>query len=329
MKKVSFLVIVSLLILALFGCSHSESVSEADYPAFTGTVSEVWEHSLMIDVTEGDILASSDCVIATFPEAIGIDAAVGDEVQAWYDGDIMESYPAQVNAVSYEIVQAGAAEEITVEGESAEAEIPRYYEEESGTEDAGIDAAGEAAASDEVSAQAAQLLAAMTLEEQIYQMFIVTPEQITGVSVATRAGSATEEALKTHPVGGLVYFADNLVTREQCSEMIANSQSYSKVGLFIAADEEGGTVARIGNNSAMGTTSFPSMKTIGDNGDAEEARNVGYTIGTEIRELGFNLDFAPVADVNSNPDNPVIGDRSFGTDAALVSEMVSAAVQGF
>ncbi|MCD8096604.1 MAG: DUF3221 domain-containing protein [Lachnospiraceae bacterium] len=326
MKKVSFLVIVSLLILALFGCAHSESVSEADYPAFTGTVSEVWEYSLMIDVTEGDILASSDCVIATFPEAIGIDAAVGDEVQVWYDGDIMESYPAQVNAVSYEIVQAGAAGEITEE-ESVEAEIPRYYEEESDTEDTGNDAAGETTEDDEVSAQAVQLLAAMTLEEQIYQMFIVTPEQITGVSVATWAGSATEEALQAHPVGG--HFADNLVTREQCSEMIANSQSYSKIGLFIAVDEEGGTVARIGNNSAMGTTSFPSMKTIGDSGDVEEARNVGYTIGSEIRELGFNLDFAPVADVDSNPDNPVIGDRSFGTDAALVSEMVSAAVQGF
>ncbi len=177
--------------------------------------------------------------------------------------------------------------------------------------------------------QAAQLLATMTLEEQIYQMFIVTPEQITGVSVATQAGSATEEALQTYPVGGIVYFADNIVTREQCSEMIANSQSYSKIGLFIAVDEEGGTVARIGNNSAMGTTSFPNMKAIGDSGDAQEAWNVGYTIGTEIGELGFNLDFAPVADVDSNPDNPVIGDRSFGTDAALVSEMVQAEVQGF
>ncbi|MCC8164455.1 MAG: hypothetical protein LIO86_15150, partial [Lachnospiraceae bacterium] len=177
--------------------------------------------------------------------------------------------------------------------------------------------------------QAAQLLATMTLEEQIYQMFIVTPEKITGVSVATQAGSATEEALQTYPVGGIVYFADNIVTREQCSEMIANSQSYSKIGLFIAVDEEGGTVARIGNNSAMGTTSFPNMKAIGDSGDAQEAWNVGYTIGTEIGELGFNLDFAPVADVDSNPDNPVIGDRSFGTDAALVSEMVQAEVQGF
>lgn len=187
----------------------------------------------------------------------------------------------------------------------------------------------ESAESLTIEEQAARLLASMTLEEQIYQMFIVTPEQITGVSVATQAGSATEEALQTYPVGGIVYFADNIVTREQCSEMIANSQSYSKVGLFIAVDEEGGTVARIGNNSAMGTTSFPNMKAIGDSGDAKEAWNVGYTIGMEIGELGFNLDFAPVADVDSNPDNPVIGDRSFGTDAALVSEMVQAEVQGF
>ncbi|MCD8362731.1 MAG: glycoside hydrolase family 3 protein [Lachnospiraceae bacterium] len=213
----------------------------------------------------------------------------------------------------------------------AEDETPEQVtqsDEEQSVEEA-AEPTEESAESLTIEEQAARLLASMTLEEQIYQMFIVTPEQITGVSVATQAGSATEEALQTYPVGGIVYFADNIVTREQCSEMIANSQSYSKVGLFIAVDEEGGTVARIGNNSAMGTTSFPNMKAIGDSGDAKEAWNVGYTIGMEIGELGFNLDFAPVADVDSNPDNPVIGDRSFGTDAALVSEMVQAEVQGF
>ncbi|MCD8241431.1 MAG: DUF3221 domain-containing protein [Lachnospiraceae bacterium] len=327
MKQAFCIVIISLFTLTLFGCSHSENAGGADYPAFIGMVSGVWEHSLMLDVTEGDILASSDCVIAVFPEAIGIEAAVGDQVQVWYEGDIMESYPAQVNAVSYEIVQTGQAEkdEKTAQEDLQVAEED-IVPEEALTADEGPEASGVSPAIEE---QAAQLLSAMSLEEQIYQMFIVTPEQITGVSIATRAGSATEEALQTYPVGGLVYFADNIVTREQCSEMIANSQSYSKIGLFIAVDEEGGSVARIGNNSAMGTTSFPSMKTIGDTGDTQKAWNVGYTIGTEIRELGFNLDFAPVADVDSNPDNPVIGDRSFGTDAARVSEMVSAAVRGF
>lgn len=180
-----------------------------------------------------------------------------------------------------------------------------------------------------IAARAQELLDSMTLEEQVYQMFIVTPETLTGVSTATRAGTTTRSALQSHPVGGLVYFAANILSPEQCTTMIANTQSYSKIGLFIAVDEEGGRVARIGNNSAMGTTSFPSMSEIGSSGDTASAYAVGSTIGTEIAQFGFNLDFAPVADVNSNPNNTVIGDRAFGSDPDLVAEMVAAAVQGF
>lgn len=88
-------------------------------------------------------------------------------------------------------------------------------------------------------------------------------------------------------------------------------------------------MARIGKNSAMGTTSFPSMSDIGSTGDVSKAYEVGSTIGTEIAQFGFNLDFAPVADVNSNPNNTVIGDRSFGSDPEAVAEMVASAVQGF
>ncbi len=180
-----------------------------------------------------------------------------------------------------------------------------------------------------VEEQAQAIMASMTLEEQIYQMFIVAPEQLTGVSVQTQAGSTTQAALEKYPVGGIVFFAANLQTRSQVSTMISNMQSYSEIGLFIAVDEEGGTVARIGNNSSLGTTSFPNMKTIGNSGDTSKAYHVGYTIGSEIAQLGFNLDFAPVADVDSNPDNPVIGNRAFSSDASVAASMVSAAVKGF
>jgi beta-N-acetylhexosaminidase len=182
-------------------------------------------------------------------------------------------------------------------------------------------------AEDESRQCAEALLAEMTLDEKIYQLFIVTPEQLTNYSgTVTQAGERTETALQEKPVGGIIYFASNLETPEQVTEMIENSQSYSKIGLFVAVDEEGGTVARLGNNPAMGTTSFPDMASIETTG---EAYQVGYTIGTELSQLGFNLDFAPVADVNSNPDNPVIGNRSFGSDPNTVGEMVSACVSGF
>ncbi len=99
--------------------------------------------------------------------------------------------------------------------------------------------------------------------------------------------------------------------------------------MFTGIDEEGGSVSRVSCNSGMGTTEFPSMLTVGNSGDVNKAYEVGYTIGTECTELGFNLDFAPVADIYSNPDNTVIADRAFGTDATVVSDMVESCVKGF
>lgn len=147
--------------------------------------------------------------------------------------------------------------------------------------------------------------------------------------MVTQAGESFGTALQDCPVGGMILFAKNLKNRNQCIEMISDFQSYSRLGLFVGTDEEGGTVERVGCNSAMGGTSFPDMGTIGATGDTEQAYQVGFQIGTELAELGFNLDFAPVADVNSNPDNPVIGTRSFSSDPKLAAEMVEACVKGF
>ncbi len=176
--------------------------------------------------------------------------------------------------------------------------------------------------------QAAEILAGMTLEERIYQMFIVTPEQLTGVGQVVSAGETTRQALQNYPVGGIIYMGPNIVDPNQVTEMIANTQSYSKLGLFISVDEEGGRVDRLGSNSAMGTTSFPAMMTVGASG-TEAAYNAGLTIGNDIQKFGFNLDFAPVADVYSNSANTVIGDRAFSTDPLEAAELVSAAVKGF
>ncbi len=173
---------------------------------------------------------------------------------------------------------------------------------------------------------AEKLLSEMTLREKIYQMFIVTPEQITGVGTAVQAGEATRKGLENYPVGGIIYFASNIQSPSQCTDMIKNTQSFSKIPLFIAVDEEGGIVARLGANPAMGTTKIGNMSEVKS---ADEAYNVGLTIGGDIKRFGFNLDFAPVADVNSNPANPVIGVRSFGSSPETVGEYVSSAVKGF
>ena len=171
-------------------------------------------------------------------------------------------------------------------------------------------------------------LAEMTLSEKVYQMMFVTPESITGVATVVRAGETSKEALKNHPVGGIVYFTENFETREQTAEMLKNIQKFSKIPLFIGVDEEGGRVARLSSNKNMGVTSHPSMLTIGQTKDTGKAYEIGKTLGKELSELGFNVDFAPVADVVANNENTEIGDRSFGSDATLVSDMVSSVVKG-
>lgn len=172
------------------------------------------------------------------------------------------------------------------------------------------------------------IIAEMNLSEKICQMFILTPEQLVddAVDPVVAAGQITSDALANYPVGGIVYFAKNLVNREQTTEMLSNIQSFSKIPLFLCVDEEGGSVSRIAKNPSFGTTVFDDMGTIST---VEEAENVGRTIGKELRGLGFNLDFAPVADVNSNPNNPVIGARAFSDDPEIAASMVSACVKGF
>lgn len=172
------------------------------------------------------------------------------------------------------------------------------------------------------------LLEEMSLRDKVYQMMFVTPESITGVGNVVSAGETTQKALEKYPVGGIVYFARNFETREQTIDMLSKTQSYSKIPLFMGVDEEGGPVARLSSNKAMGVTSHPPMLTIGETNDPSKAYEVGLTLGKELVEFGFNVDFAPVADVLVNSKNTEIGNRSFGSDPGVVSAMVSECVKG-
>lgn len=171
-----------------------------------------------------------------------------------------------------------------------------------------------------------ETLAGMTLHEKVCQMMFVTPEELTGEDGVTVAGDATRQALENYPVGGIVYFAKNLESQDQVKEMIDNSQKYSSIGLFVATDEEGGVVNRL--MDTVGTTYIGSMYYYKDDGD-EKAYENAYTIANDMSALGFNLDFAPVADVWSNPDNTVIGERAYSDDYAQAAELVGNAVKGF
>ena len=186
---------------------------------------------------------------------------------------------------------------------------------------------------DPVEEQAAQLVSQMTLEDKIAQMFVITPNALTGyASGVTAAGDTTKEAYQSRPVGGIVYMADNLTDPEQTTTMLSNMQEIARertgLPVFLCVDEEGGSVARIAGNETFGVTNVGNMSDIGASGDVQNAYNAGSTIGSYLAALGFNVDFAPVADVLTNPDNQVIGQRSFGSDAQTVAGMVTSELQG-
>ena len=177
---------------------------------------------------------------------------------------------------------------------------------------------------DAVSELVDKTMAEMSL--QVCQMMFVTPEGLTGTDDVMVAGDATKQALQAYPVGGIIYFANNFDNVDQTRDMISNTQSYSKIGLFIATDEEGGRVNRI--MDTLGTTYIGPMYDYKDDGPDAAFENA-KTIASDMSALGFNLDFAPVADVWSNPDNTVIGDRAYSDDYAQAAELVGSAVKGF
>ena len=174
-------------------------------------------------------------------------------------------------------------------------------------------------------------IASLSLEQRVCQLFVVRPEDIVDVGTVVAAGEATREALRRRPVGGICYFGRNLEDPDQVRRMLANVESFSEeaVGLPIlrAVDEEGGTVARVASNPAFGVSNVGDMRSVGAGGDADAAGAAAETVAAYLADLGFNLDFAPVADVA--PAGSVMGRRSFGDDPDLVASMVAAQVRGF
>ncbi|MCW3059745.1 MAG: beta-glucosidase-related glycosidase [Capsulimonas sp.] len=131
-------------------------------------------------------------------------------------------------------------------------------------------------------------------------------------------------------VGGVILMGRNVGSLEETRAMLAEMQELAAARglppLFVATDQEGGRVSRF---IPPHYTRFPVAKTIGDTADFDNARQAARAIAQELKAVGLNWDFAPVLDVNNNPKNPVIGDRSYGDDPDLVAKMGVAAVRGF
>ena len=144
---------------------------------------------------------------------------------------------------------------------------------------------------------------------------------IAGIDVT----SETREILREVQPGGLILFARNIDNPAQCAALTRELKLLRKDSpLSLSVDQEGGRVARV----RAPATEWPPMRTLGDIGDPDLVQRVGLALARELRAMNFDIDYAPVLDVDSNPDNPIIGDRSFSRDPAQVSLLGTALVQG-
>lgn len=159
------------------------------------------------------------------------------------------------------------------------------------------------------------VLAAMTLPEKVGQLMVIA---FSGTAVTPDAGRMVRE----YGVGGVILFQQNLRDGAQTQRLTADLQARASTPLLIGIDQEGGPVVRL----TRGASLFPSAMAVGATFSTDVAGGVAATTARELRDLGINTNFGPVADVNSNPHNPVIGVRSYGAHPQHVAALTAAAV---
>ncbi|MDQ0219884.1 glycoside hydrolase family 3 protein [Peribacillus cavernae] len=163
----------------------------------------------------------------------------------------------------------------------------------------------------------------LTVEEKVGQMLMPDFRTYNGKNV-TEMLPEIDALVKKYHLGGVILFRENVDTTEQTARLVADYQDSSeKFGILLSIDQEGGIVTRLQSG-----TDFPGNMALGATRSEEITRKVGNAIGEELNSLGINTNFAPVFDVNNNPDNPVIGVRSFGEDPELVAKFGVAYTQG-
>ena len=167
-------------------------------------------------------------------------------------------------------------------------------------------------------------LAEMSLHEKVGQLFNVRVEALDLTSTNTQTGPSPVivDGFNRYPCGGLTLYAANIKNPQQ---ILAFTQFLHDLGNYplLCIDEEGGRVARIANNNQFSVPKYASMAAVGATGDPKEGFDAGDDIGGYLAIFGFDVDFAPVSDVNTNPDNVVIGDRAFGSSPQLVADFAS------
>ncbi|MDR2939505.1 MAG: glycoside hydrolase family 3 protein [Clostridiales bacterium] len=164
---------------------------------------------------------------------------------------------------------------------------------------------------------AESMLESMSIEEKIGQLFIYALQ-----NEGYEFTDGMARGLTRYKPAGVILFSEKVGTSGQVIKLIEELKRHSKIPLFVSTDEEGGRVSRVGKLFEM------PIGPAGETKSAEEAFGRGAEIGRRLLSLGFNMDLAPVADINSNPQNTVIGDRAFSASADKAAEYVSAFING-
>ena len=161
----------------------------------------------------------------------------------------------------------------------------------------------------------------LTLEQKIGQLFLLPIE-------GTELTLDTKEHLMKHKIGNFIYFARNLTDFKSIRRLSDSLQQVAKescgIPAFISTDQEGGMVAR----AYSGATHYPSNMAITAAGMGDSVQEMGEMVARELKSLGINLNHAPVLDVNNNPNNPVIGIRSYSDKPEVVAQMSSDYIRG-
>ncbi|MBR3230299.1 MAG: glycoside hydrolase family 3 protein [Bacilli bacterium] len=158
------------------------------------------------------------------------------------------------------------------------------------------------------------MLENMSIEEKIAQMLIIEYN-------SDYVDDNLKNFLNTTPPGGFILMKENITTFDKTRQFVSDLNGNSRIPLIISIDEEGGSVQRLKYLMDARVSDIPFMYNVGLTNNYDLAYNIGKIIAEEVRTIGVNVDFAPVIDIYSNPNNTVIGKRSFGSDAEIVSNM--------
>ncbi|OZB99006.1 glycoside hydrolase family 3 N-terminal domain-containing protein [Paenibacillus sp. XY044] len=168
-----------------------------------------------------------------------------------------------------------------------------------------------------------KLMSYMTVSEQVGQMLMPDIRQWNG-QVTTTVNEGLKRSIHDQDLGGLILFDKNIVNVRQVTTLTHDLQMEAgDIPLFLGIDQEGGVIKRI-----PGGTNLPGQMALGATGDTALAEAGGRLTGEELKALGLQVNFAPVLDINSNPDNPIIGMRSFSSDPDLVTRLGLASMKG-